>query len=148
MAQGTKLEYLTKNDWALLGDHAEPIELKVGATLIREGQPIENVFVVRSGTVSIQVAGKKIASLGEGAICGEMGFLEGRPASASVVADVDMIADRISATKLRELFETFPTLGLRFYRSVAMNLSKRLRDTSHALAEKNRNGHGHVIPKK
>jgi CRP-like cAMP-binding protein len=141
VAQGTKLEYLTKNDWALLGDHAEPVELKAGATLIRESLPIENVFVIRNGTVSIQVAGKKIASLGEGAICGEMGFLEGRPASASVVADSDLVADRIPALKLRELFETFPTLGLRFYRSVAMNLSKRLRDTSHALAEKNRNGH-------
>ena len=135
---GTQLEYLTKNDWMLLTDHATSVESGHGVALIREGQPIDSVFIIRRGTVVVQVRGKTIASLGEGAICGEMGFLEGKPASASVLVESDtVVADRVPATKLKELFDTFPTLGLRFYRSLALNLSKRLRDTSRELAKKN-----------
>jgi CRP/FNR family cyclic AMP-dependent transcriptional regulator len=144
--EGTTLEYLTKNDWVLLGDHAVPVEIELGITVIRQGQPIENLYVIREGKVSVQIGGKTVATLGVGAICGEMGFLEGRPASASVVAESDpLVADKLSAAKLRELFETFPTLGLRFYKSVALNLSRRLRDTSSALAveSKKENGNGH-----
>lgn len=139
-----QLEHLTANDWLLISDHATQEKYRAGQYLIREAHPIDYVFVVRKGHVSIEVAGKSIAQLGPGSICGEMGFLEGRPASASVVAVGDVEAERIPASKLREIFDTFPTVGHRFFKSIALNLSRRLRDTSAALAEKNKvNGNGH-----
>jgi CRP-like cAMP-binding protein len=140
----TQLEFLTRNDWMLIADNASEATFEAGQELIREACPIDNVYVIRKGSVRVEVAGKAIAQLGVGAICGEMGFLEGRPASASVVASSEVQADRIPAAKLREIFETFPTVGHRFFKSIALNLSRRLRDTSAALADKNRqNGNGH-----
>lgn len=138
-----QLEHLTANDWVLISDYATLEKFRDGQHLIREAHPIENVFVVRKGKVRIVVGAETIAELGVGAICGEMGFLEGRPASASVLAAGEVEAERIPANKLREIFDTFPTVGHRFFKSIALNLSRRLRDTSAALADKNRfNGNG------
>ena len=143
MVKASQLEYLTANDWVLIGDHATVVTFQADQPLIREAHPIDYVYVIRKGTVRIQIAGKKVAQLSAGAIAGEMGFLEGRPASASVVAEGEVEADRIPAAKLRDIFDTFPSVGHRFFKSIALNLSRRLRDTSAALAEKNKNGHGH-----
>jgi len=140
MTKSPQLEYLTANDWVLIGDHAQRVTFQPKQMLIRAALPIEAVFVIVSGTVRVEVGGKAIASLGAGAVCGEMAFLEGRPASASVVAETEVEADRLLASKLREIFDTFPSIGHRFYKSIALNLSRRLRDTSSALAEKNRSG--------
>jgi CRP-like cAMP-binding protein len=138
MMKSPQLEYLTANDWVLIGDHAKRVTFLPRQMLIRAALPTEAVFVIVSGTARVEVGGKQIASLGAGAVCGEMGFLDGRPASASVVAETEVEAERLPAGKLREIFDTFPSIGHRFYKSIAVNLSKRLRDTSSALAEKNK----------
>ena len=57
-----------------------------------------------------------------------MSFLEDAPASASVVADAEVEAYRLDRSALESLFELFPHLASRFYRSVATNLSRRLRE--------------------
>ena len=126
----------------LIGDHAERVTFQPKQILIRAAMPIEAVFVIVRGTVRIEVGGNVIVTLGAGAVCGEMGFLEGRAASASVVAETEVEAERLPASKLREIFETFPSIGHRFYKSIALNLSRRLRDTSSALADKNKTGSG------
>lgn len=138
MTKSPQLEYLTANDWVLIGDHAQRVTFQPRQMLIRAALPTEAVFVIVSGTARVEVGGKAIASLGAGAVCGEMGFLEGRPASASVVAETEVEAERLPAGKLREIFDTFPSIGHRFYKSIAVNLSRRLRDTSSALAERNK----------
>ena len=137
MTKSPQLEFLTANDWTLIGDYAQTTSFQAEQRLIREAHPIDYVYVIRKGTVRVEVGGKTIAQLGTGAICGEMGFLEGRPASASVIAEGEVEADRIPTSKLRDIFDTFPSVGHRFYKSIALNLSKRLRDTSQELAKKN-----------
>jgi CRP-like cAMP-binding protein len=57
-----------------------------------------------------------------------MSFLEDAPASANVVAQQDVDAFYIDRQTLESLFELFPHLASRFYRSLAMNLSRRLRE--------------------
>jgi CRP-like cAMP-binding protein len=63
-----------------------------------------------------------------GEICGEMSFLEDMPASANVVAHEDVEAYHLDRPALESLFELFPHLASRFYRSLATNLSRRLRE--------------------
>ena len=65
--------------------------------------------------------------IGPGEICGEMSFLEDAPASASVIAEGELDAYHLERSALESLFELFPHLASRFYRSLAMNLSRRLR---------------------
>jgi hypothetical protein len=42
--------------------------------------------------------------------------------------------DEINARELREMFEAFPRLASRFYLSLALLLSQRLKETSRELA--------------
>jgi CRP-like cAMP-binding protein len=57
-----------------------------------------------------------------------MSFLEDAPASVNVVAKQDVEAYHLDRPTLESLFEIFPHLASRFYRSLAMNLSRRLRE--------------------
>jgi CRP-like cAMP-binding protein len=57
-----------------------------------------------------------------------MSFLEDAAASANVVAEGEVEAYHLDAPTLQSLFELFPHLASRFYRSLATNLSRRLRD--------------------
>jgi len=81
------------------------------------------------GTARVQIPSQPSAPvIGPGEICGEMSFLEDAPASASVVADGDVEAYHLAHTTMQGLFELFPHFASRFYRSLATNLSRRLRE--------------------
>ena len=61
---------------------------------------------------------------------GEIGVMAGQNQmilSATAIAEGDVEAYALSWTALNDLFELFPHLASRFYRSLAVNLSQRLR---------------------
>ena len=58
----------------------------VGATLTTQGQPVAEVMVVQSGHLSVEVDGKSVNTLKDGEIVGEMSFIGGNHASATVRA--------------------------------------------------------------
>ena len=122
------LQYLTHNDWALIFDRSSPRSFKKNDNLIQKGKPTEVLYVIVSGTVKVSVSGAQVAQLGPGDICGEMAFLEHSSPSATAVAAEEVEAYALSWSTLIDLFELFPHLASRFYRSVALNLSRRLRD--------------------
>jgi CRP-like cAMP-binding protein len=123
------LVYLTANDWALVADKATRVHFKKGDVMVHRDTRANGVFLLLKGTARVQIPFQTtIPAIGPGEICGEMSFLEDAPASASVVAEVDVEAYHLDRTTLQSMFELFPHLGSRFYRSVATNLSRRLRD--------------------
>lgn len=124
-----RLEYLTANDWNLLLQKAKRVIFKKGDRLIQHGKQSRTVYFLIRGSARIEADFKtKIAAIGPGEICGEMGFLENSMASATVTAEEDIEACSLDWSAMWEVFELFPHLGSRFYRSVAVNLSKRLRE--------------------
>ena len=127
-AAKNRLEYVTANDWALLLDKATRRSFAQGDQLIELNQKNPNIIFVAKGSASI-VSGRgwQIASVCAGEILGEMAFLEGTKPSATVVADGPVEVYAISWAAMHELFNLYPHLGSRFYRSVAVSLSRRLR---------------------
>ena len=123
-----RLEYLTQNDWMLVLDRAKQVHFRKGDTLLHNARPNKVIYILVSGRADVQIGSKPIAHLGPGEICGEMAFLENGVASASVIAAGDLETFAIDWTSLSDLFELFPHLGSRFYRSLAIGLSRRLRD--------------------
>jgi CRP-like cAMP-binding protein len=123
------LIYLTPNDWALVADKAMRVTVRKGQMLVHRGKKSNGVYLLLKGRarVQIQMLGV-LAEIGPGEICGEMSFLEDAPASADVVAQEDVEAYQLDRSTLESLFELFPHLASRFYRSLATNLSHRLRD--------------------
>ena len=124
-----RLEYLTPNDWALLVDKAKIVRFKRDEALLQFGKQNRTVYLLLKGNARVDGATQgQIALLGAGEVCGEMAFLENSQASASVVAADEVEAYALEWSALTDLFELFPHLGSRFYRSLAVNLSRRLRD--------------------
>jgi CRP-like cAMP-binding protein len=132
---GTRLQYLTANDWTLIGAKAVRRTYKLGEEIIGQGDLLDSIFIIRRGEVAVELSRATVAKLGTGDICGEIGFLEKGRATAAVIAkDEEVEADEINASELRELFEAFPRLASRFYLSLALMLAQRLKDTSRELA--------------
>src|ERR1022692_1761727 len=122
------LVYLTANDWALVADKASRVHFKKSDVLVQRGKRANGVYLLLKGTARVKIHSQPaVRAIGPGEICGEMSFLEDAPASASVVAEGDVEAYHLDRPTLQGLFELFPHLASRFYRSLATNLSRRLR---------------------
>ena len=123
-----RLQYLSHNDWILLVDHAKQVTFNKGDVFIQQGSQSKMLYVIASGKVNVSISGTALAQIGPGEICGEMAFLEDSRPSATTTAEAEVQAFCIEWEKLIELFGLFPHLGSRFYRSLAVNLSRRLRE--------------------
>lgn len=105
--------------------------MKAGSTLIVEGQKIDHVCIVLEGAFAVRVAAlqnKEVAQLRAGEIVGEMSFVDSRPPSASVVALEDSLVLSIPSSELTTRLND-PNFAARFYRSLAVFLANRLRNT-------------------
>jgi extracellular factor (EF) 3-hydroxypalmitic acid methyl ester biosynthesis protein len=128
MASKSRMQFLSANDWVLILDKAECLNFRKDETLIRHGKQTEMVFMVAEGRATVKNSlGVVIARIEPGEICGEMSFLESTYASASVMAEVAMLVYGVAWSDLQNLFEMYPRLASRFYRSLAVTLSQRLR---------------------
>jgi CRP-like cAMP-binding protein len=123
------LVYLTANDWTLVADKASRMSFRKGQTLIHRGKKSNGIYLLVKGAARVQVPSQSTSpEIGPGEICGEMSFLDDAPASANVVAQEEIEAFYLDRATLESLFELFPHLASRFYRSLAINLSHRLRE--------------------
>jgi CRP-like cAMP-binding protein len=130
-----RLEYLTQNDWALLRSRSRNISFDKGEIIIPVNSRPKALFILKKGSARVEVTpGKAIARLVAGDICGEMAFIENSVASATVLAETDSEADAFDLAEVSEVFSSYPHLEARFYKSVALLLSRRLRRTSSELA--------------
>lgn len=124
-----RLEHLTPNDWALIVDRTQKVIFRKSESLIKQGNQTRKVYLLLRGHAKVEAFPSAfIAEIGPGEICGEMAFLDNGPASATVTAAEEVQACAIEWSVLSDLFELFPHLGSRFYRSLAVNLSRRMRD--------------------
>jgi CRP-like cAMP-binding protein len=123
-----RLEHLTPNDWSLILDKSKRVSFKKGEILVQQAKQVKTVYLLVKGRAKVEVSKMKVAEVGPGEICGEMAFLENSLASATVIVTEDVEAAAIDWSALSQLFELFPHLGSRFYRSIAVSLSRRLRE--------------------
>jgi extracellular factor (EF) 3-hydroxypalmitic acid methyl ester biosynthesis protein len=123
------LVYLTPNDWALIVDKAVRMHFKSGEALVQKGRRSHGLYLVLTGNALVQIPTHGGSfGVGAGEICGEISFLDELPATANVVAKEPVEAYYLDRPTLQSLFELFPHLGSRFYRSLAAILSRRLRE--------------------
>ncbi|MBZ5604300.1 MAG: cyclic nucleotide-binding domain-containing protein [Acidobacteriia bacterium] len=70
--------------------------------LIREGQPIEWLYILLDGRLVVSLgSGQQVAVLDSGEIVGEISFVDSRPPNASVTASNDVHRARDFARKTR-----------------------------------------------
>ncbi|MEK0179798.1 cyclic nucleotide-binding domain-containing protein [Microcoleus anatoxicus] len=123
-------------DWMIA--NGKRTQIKAGTTLITEGKPLEALYIVLDGTLSVfasSVGNKQIGTIIAGEVLGEMSFVDGRLPSASVLALEECLILSISRRLLTEKLEQDVLFSLRFYRAITKFLSSRLRGTVKRLGE-------------
>lgn len=121
---------------ALIG-YLDRVEFARGAVLCRTGDPADRLWMLTRGCISIWVNApsgrRRLASIGAGCTVGEMGFLTDRPRSTDVTADEDVIAFELTSSAFNEVVKTKPHIAQAVLRSIARQLSDRLRDATEDL---------------
>lgn len=121
------VEWMTKN--------GHKIEIEPGTKLIKKGEPIDNLYIVLTGQLSVfgEEENDIVANLGSGEIVGEMSFLESRPPSVSVSAITPTSLFVISKEMISQRMAAHPDFRANFYYALALFLSNRLRKTTDQL---------------
>ncbi|HEX7047717.1 MAG TPA: cyclic nucleotide-binding domain-containing protein [Gammaproteobacteria bacterium] len=141
---------LNKDDLRLLHPKIQLGRVKSGQVLVKEGQPPLGLFIVRSGSVLVQRSINSYsittATLHAGEMFGESAFinLSPRPATASVIAADDTEVIVLTPQRLNPLFEENPGLFGRFFQSIALTLSRRLRAWNEQAGGKPRDRFGDI----
>lgn len=110
-----------------------------GASIITEGERGGQLHVIHQGRVRISkvVPGfgeEALAILSPGEFFGEIGFLDGAPASAHAIAHTDCEVLAIPHSEVGALIESRPTLGTKFLWTFSRVLAARLREMNRRLA--------------
>jgi CRP/FNR family transcriptional regulator, cyclic AMP receptor protein len=110
---------------------AEAREHRRDEVIIEAQRPADGLYVIGSGRVKVLLpVGPDreviLATLGPGDHFGEMAFLDAKPRSATVVAQLATRTFRISRDHFTELLGTYPPLA----RRLLFELSTRLRNTN------------------
>ena len=81
------LSGLTAAELDRLAERTREVEVPDGGTVLRQGEPGDEFFLVIDGTLVIDRDGQGLARLGPGEFLGEISLLDGRPRSATATAD-------------------------------------------------------------
>jgi len=123
----------SKEDWKLILLGGRELQFQPGETVLREGDVFQRIYQVSSGKCSVlkDIDGSRqvLANLTQAATFGEISFVLGCSASASVVADSAMDVYVIEAEYLKQLFKRDAALAGRFFRYLSQVLEKRVRAT-------------------
>lgn len=113
-----------------------------GETLIRQGQPVDALFILLAGRLSVLLGRqeREIARLNAGEIVGEMSFVDARPPSATVRALEDSTVCAVSKATLSDKLARDMGFAARFYKALAIYLSTTVRERHRML------GYGSDVP--
>lgn len=112
------------------------IEAKTGDILIRQNDPSNDILFIEAGHAAVEIPSEgeqgviRLATVGPGAIVGEMAFYLGEPRSASIVAEEPMLAWSFTRAAMEKLQAEAPAAALRFHSGMAAVLSRRLTRTN------------------
>ncbi len=120
-------------------------KLRKGQVLFRQGEPGEEMFLVRDGgiVVSKPVTGsveQVLARFGRGDFFGEMSLFDGSPRSATISAESDATLLVLDRENLEQLTDTNPRAAAAFFHALVLVFIQRLRDSGDLIAEVTRWG--------
>jgi CRP-like cAMP-binding protein len=123
-------KHCTPKELARLSTITDEAVLETGQVLCRQGEVATAAYVIDDGEANVRVGTQVIGAVGPGESVGEMGLLDYRPRSASVVASSPMKVYVIDARRFESVLEDTPTLA----RSLLRELTGRIRGLDQARA--------------
>ncbi|MGH3413883.1 MAG: cyclic nucleotide-binding domain-containing protein [Marmoricola sp.] len=106
-----RLDSLSQSDLKKVVNAGRHYTLPADWSLIWEGTAADKAYLVVDGEVSIRKGGEEIARLGPGDLIGEMGIVEHRLRSASVVSLTTLEVINFTREDLEALIAEVPAFG-------------------------------------
>ena len=124
------LAELSDRDFEWLIQVGKHQTISAGNILIHEGEPINAIYLVLKGALSVFVEARQdqeIARLTRGEVVGEISFVDSRPPTATVKAAEESIIWAIPRIELVRKMHQDVAFAAHFYHALAIFLADRLR---------------------
>ena len=109
--------------------------LEPGTEVTREGEPVRDLILICDGQMVVECQGRTITHLHGGSLVGELAFVSGRPASATVTAQRITRAFVLEMEKLRKLVRVDDLVASAVDRIIGRDLAAKLKaSTEHNLS--------------
>lgn len=130
---------LTKRQLVAVAKVVDHISFAPGTVLVKELDVGRRLIVIRQGTAEVRRQGvvtrdrsngiasggsRRLATVGPGDVVGELSLIDGKPTSASVLAETQLEALVIYGTRFKKLLRSMPEL----YPRLLVGLATRVRD--------------------
>jgi CRP-like cAMP-binding protein len=102
----------------------DEVTMPAGTLIVDQGQMGREAFVLMAGSAVVRRNGKKVASLGPGAVIGELSLLDHGPRTAAVIAETDCTLLVISQRQFLGVLDDVPALS----HKLLATLAGRIRD--------------------
>lgn len=104
---------LSDSDKQLLFSHMTPLTYKAGETLVKEGDPTTNMFVLTGGKME-KHKGARASIIKRGELVGVLHFFSKDPSHATIIALEDATVSSITSEAFRDLLVKSPSLNSAF----------------------------------
>ncbi len=122
------LGILDDSDLEWMIRHGKKVSLAPGAILIEQGKATDWLYFVLNGALEVSTrATAEVALLKVGDVVGEISFVDSRPPTATVRAQVESKVGAIPRSLIMERLREDVGFAARFYQSLAIFLADRLR---------------------
>jgi CRP-like cAMP-binding protein len=123
---------LSEDEHARVLAGARRLTFAAGETILAEGASANAIYVLRYGRAHVerkhQGRAVAFAQLRAGEVFGEISFLQRSRASGSVIADAKAEVEVLDRALIEQLLSV-PAVAAAFYRTLALALARRLRET-------------------
>jgi CRP-like cAMP-binding protein len=113
---------MDRSDIERLGAIAESVDVPDGQVLTREGATGREFFIVLEGRVRITQGDHEIAHLGPGDFLGEIALIDGKPRTATAIADGPTHLLVIGRSGFLSLMDSYPSVRLAVLEALASRL--------------------------
>ena len=101
----------SNKDLEKIAKAGDEVSFTAGSLVVDQGQTGREAFVIISGTATVKRNGKKVATLGTGAVVGELSLLDHGPRTASVITDTECVMLVISQRQFLGVIDAIPALS-------------------------------------
>ena len=114
---------LSKRHLNEIGKHADQVSIKAGKVLAQQGRTGREFVFIVEGKAHVKKDGKVIRHLSSGDFFGEISLIDGKPQTATVIAETDMTILLVHSSSFDHLLDTIPGLQ----KKIMVSLCKYLR---------------------
>ena len=120
---------LSQRQLNAVAKHVDEVQLRKGAVLAKQGAQGMEAIIIVDGRARVETDGTILAELGAGDVVGEMSVIDGKPRSATVIAETPVNLLVLHRRDFVSLLETVPGLQ----RKLLVTLCERVRQADQAL---------------